>query len=190
MPPSPAGPVHADQTDQTTLPSTDRRVHAEAGTGRPGPVLSVAAWWEPDLARTGHAPASEYVERFWLPVLGPAATLALRWMARSLTEHPEGFTVRIDDLAGQLGLSQATGRHAACPKSLDRLCYFDLARERSGRLEVRTHVPSLRPGAVRRLPPALARAHAAHPVPIRPGPGVAPPAAMRAQRPAGTTGPG
>jgi len=47
-------------------------------------MLKIRPWWDPQLAVGGHPPRSLYFETYWLPVLGPAATLALRDLTRRL----------------------------------------------------------------------------------------------------------
>jgi len=39
-----------------------------------GSALTIRAWEDPVVDALGHDPRSEYVERFWLPVLGPPST--------------------------------------------------------------------------------------------------------------------
>lgn len=38
----------------------------------PIPTIAVEAWSDPVIDQLGHDPRSAYVERFWLPVLGPS----------------------------------------------------------------------------------------------------------------------
>lgn len=125
-------------------------------------LLSLSAWWDPHLAVTGHDPRGDYAESHWLPVLGPSALLALRWMSRALASHPQGLEVAHRDFARAIGLGDRTGSHAPSVRCLERLCYFDLARSAgatpAGRaLAVRTHVPDLPEHLRRRLPRELRR---------------------------------
>jgi hypothetical protein len=117
------------------------------------------SWWDPDLAFHGFDARSEYTERYWLPVLGPSALLALRWSAEMLAAHPEGVSVGIPELARHLGLGKQGGASGPAPRAMQRLVYFGLARERSGTLMVRTHVPPVPPLMCRRLPKALQDSH-------------------------------
>lgn len=119
-------------------------------------VLVVRPWWEPGLAMAGHDPLGPYVESHWLPVLGPSAVCALRWMTRRLRDAPEGFQVPHGDFARSLGLGRRGGTHSPSVRCLERLGYFQLVRPLAAPVgfgyEVRTHVPDLPPHLLRRLP--------------------------------------
>jgi hypothetical protein len=148
--------------DETTTapPRAPTAPTAESVTAaRAGGLVRLAPWWDPDLAFNGFVARSDYVERYWLPVLGPSALLALRWSAEMLSAHPEGVSVRLSDLARGLGLGGRGGAAGPGPRALERLVYFGLARERAGTLMVRTHVPPLPPLLMRRLPQALRDTH-------------------------------
>lgn len=128
-------------------------------------VLVVSPWWDPELALSAHDPLGTYVEDHWLPVLGPSALLALRWLTRALAENPPGLEIPMRDFARSLGLGRRTGRDAPASRCLGRLCYFGLARPdrpaasmraaNTRAVAVRTHVPSLPAHLHRRLPAAL-----------------------------------
>jgi hypothetical protein len=158
-----AGNTAATSTEpaSSTPPSADTSAELGGSTATfpAGGLVRLAAWWDPDLAFHGFAARSHYVERCWLPVLGPSALLALRWSAEMLAEHPEGLSVRMADLARGLGVGGRSGSAGPAPRALDRLVYFGLARERAGTLMVRTHVPPVPPLLVRRLPAQLRDAH-------------------------------
>lgn len=123
-------------------------------------VLSLNAWWDPQLAVAGHDPCGDYAESHWLPVLGPTALLALRWSSRALRTHPQGLAVNHRDFARALGLGARTGPDAPSVRCLKRLCYFGLARldhdtSAARSLAVRTHVPALPEHLQKRLPREL-----------------------------------
>lgn len=141
------------------------RLHAvpDPGAEQPGPMpstLTIRPWWDPSLASSGFDPRSEYVERFWLGVLGPSVVLLIRRLARGLSEHPEGFSVDLGDTARALGLSTATGRNAPMPRTLDRACMFSVMR-RVGEAEydARTHLPRLTQRQLNRLPAVVRSSH-------------------------------
>ena len=48
---------------------------------QPVPTISITPWADPIIDTLGHDPRSEYVERFWLPTLGPTTLLLLRRIA-------------------------------------------------------------------------------------------------------------
>jgi len=123
-------------------------------------VLTVRSWWDPHLATAGFEVRSEYVERFWLGIIGPSTVLLLRRFARGLDERPDGFRVSVVDTAKALGLGAGTGRNAPIMRTIDRACTFGLARVGAPRdVAVRTHLPELQRRQLERLPLALQRTH-------------------------------
>jgi len=123
-------------------------------------TLVVTPWWEPELATSGVDPRDPYVERFWLPVLGPSTVLLLRRFARGFEEQPSGFRVGVRDTSLALGLGRGTGRNSPIMHTVDRAATFGLLRRADeGRIAVRTHMPLLAPRHVRRLTPVLRRLH-------------------------------
>lgn len=125
-------------------------------------LLVVRPWFDPALASRGFEPRSEYVERFWLGVVGPSVVLLLRRLARGLEEHPRGFAVDADETARAIGLGTGTGRNAPLQRSLDRACRFStMRRSTDGGFEVRTHLPRLSARQLSRLPGSVQATHAA-----------------------------
>lgn len=108
----------------------------------------------------GHDPRSMYVERFWLPVLGPSTTLLLRLLAALLDEHPLGCSIDIEETARSLGLGERSGRHGPFLRSISRAIDFDMIRVTQARtLSVRRFMPTLSPRHLSRLPDSLRSAH-------------------------------
>lgn len=147
--------------------TTDHRRGAPPASAPPaatpaesGDVLTVRAWWDPHLATCGFEVRSEYVERFWLGIIGPSTVLLLRRFARGLDEHPDGFRVPVVDTAKALGLGAGTGRNAPIMRTIDRACTFGLARLTAPHdVAVRSHLPELHRRQLDRLPIALQRTH-------------------------------
>lgn len=127
----------------------------------PDPVtLAIVPWDDPVLEARGHDPRSEYVERFWLPILGPSTTWLLRRFARGFEEVPGGFRIDLADTSRALGLGEGTGRNSMITRSVERACQFGMAQRHGiDRLSVRTHLPPLTQRQVGRLPLALQMAH-------------------------------
>lgn len=123
-------------------------------------VLRVVALRDPAVEAVGHDPRSSYVELFYLGILGPSAVLAARRLAGWLEASPEGFAVPRALLARQLGLGTGTGRNAPLTRTLSRLAGFGLAAARDDAYALRVAFPTLTWRQIRRLPPALAEAHA------------------------------
>lgn len=106
----------------------------------------------------GHRVDSEYVETFWLPSLGPTATLMLRRVGMWVLAGP----VVVDDIDGfyrAFGVA-GTGNNSPGRRALDRLTRFGAARWAApDTLQVRSHLDNIRPKAVTLLPDWLATAH-------------------------------
>jgi hypothetical protein len=127
-------------------------------------MLQVHPWWDPELAVGGFPPNSLYFETYWLPILGPAATLALRELCRGLGEEPGGYEIDPVWLARRLGVGRSRSANGPVARAIDRLCRFGLARIQTGTgvLEVRTHAPVLPRHLFGRLPPDLRKSHVRH----------------------------
>jgi hypothetical protein len=122
--------------------------------------LQVRPWPDAVIDRLGHAPTSEYFEWFWLPRIGPSCGWAYRRLTSGLVAQPDGYSVRLDELAHWLGLG-GTGRHSPLLRSLRRLAAFGLAAQTDDHtLAVRRRVPPLTLPQLRRLSPVLQAMHA------------------------------
>lgn len=128
-----------------------------------GPIAAtvrVVAWPDQVIDTLGHDPRSSYVERFWLPRLGPSTTFLLRHLANELDAAPAGVDLDLVEVATRLGLGHNRGRHSPFARSLTRLVQFDLAEAQGqGVLAVRRNVPPLSLRQVRLLTPALQAEH-------------------------------
>jgi hypothetical protein len=123
-------------------------------------TLSIRPWPDPVIDAVGHDPRSDYVERFWLGILGPSTTWLLRRIASGLDESPIGFELPLADTARQLGVGHKGGHHSPFVRALGRLCTFDLARpDGEAILAVRRRVPPLNRRQIVHLPDALQAAH-------------------------------
>ena len=126
-------------------------------------ALAVTPWPDPVLDELGHDPRSQYVERFWLGILGPSSVLLLRRLAAELEASPAGFSLPVEDTARTMGLSVKSGRNSPFLRTLLRCDQFhllslDLPGER---LLVRRRLPPLTRGQVAKLPPPLQTEHEA-----------------------------
>jgi hypothetical protein len=124
-------------------------------------TFTIQPWPDPILDTLGHDPRSLYVERFWLPTLGPTALLLLRHLAHRFDENPRGLTLTVADASQALGLGHREGNSSPLVRSLSRLAQFDLACDDGrGTVAVRRNLPPVNPRHVRRLPTELQVAHA------------------------------
>lgn len=153
----------------TTTPALPRSpAEPEGPDERPGPDvpdvftqgrLRVVAWIDPLVDDRGFDTQSAYVETFWLGVLGPSATWILRHLAQRLEQSPEGFSVDLDELAGQLGLGTSQRRNAPFRRALGRLVRFGMARWSGPDLAVRLRVSAVPSRHLGRLPRSVQAEH-------------------------------
>lgn len=125
--------------------------------------IPVIAWTDASVT-AGFEPRSLYVETYWLAILGPSATWALRRLSAAVEHSPSGTWVPKEPFARTLGLSGRPGRHNPLVRTLGRLVLFRMAIVEDDVLAVRTVIPPLTDRALRRLPGHLVVQHAAeHP---------------------------
>jgi hypothetical protein len=122
-------------------------------------TIEVACWRDPVVERVGFDACGDYVELFWLPVIGPTSSWLLRRLAVMAVLHPDGFPLDVAAVAQSVGLGSNTGSQASLVRSLQRLSIFGLVRMTYGRVEVRTVVPPLTMKQLARLPEHLQSAH-------------------------------
>jgi hypothetical protein len=127
------------------------------------PSLTVRPWPDSVIDQLGHDPRSAYVERFWLPVLGPSACWLLRRLAARLERDPDGFELPVDETALSLGLGVRPGRQAPLRRTIERCCQFRVTHldGEAATLLVRRKLPPLTRNQVTRLPESLQAAHQA-----------------------------
>ncbi len=111
-----------------------------------------------------HLWCSSYVERFWLPVLGPTCILLGRRLTRlEAARVGDGDTtlcVLVQVLAIELGLgSNVMGKNSALYRAFDRLQKFHVARFDDRKVWLVDSLPEVSEGQQRRWPPGLVRAH-------------------------------
>ena len=123
-------------------------------------------WVEPWSDATGDGPRhslrSDYVETFWLPVLGPSSVLLLRLLAAGLARAPGGYTLDLAEAARMLGIGHRGGRNGPMQRTIERCCAFGATRLDHGhQLLVRETLGSLGPRQLARLPESLRHRHTA-----------------------------
>lgn len=112
-----------------------------------------------------HALTSEYVERFWLPIVGPTATVLLRTLGHIYAPiahdalNPQTL-ISLPQLATALGVGSHLGRNGALRRSLTRLQHLGIV-EITGEdtMTIATYLPHLRPHQIERLPAFLQTIH-------------------------------
>jgi hypothetical protein len=122
--------------------------------------LPVRPWADPIVDHVGYDPRSNYVERFWLGILGPSASWLLRYLADQLDAAPEGFELDVAACSLTIGLGHPWGKTGAWVRTLRRCSRFSLVRVRRGPvLEVRRRLPPLTQRQIGRLPDILRDEH-------------------------------
>jgi len=128
----------------------------------------VVGWPDPVIDRLGYDPRSQYVETFWLGILGPTCTWLMRRFAMGLDEDPLGFDLDLADTARSLGLGDRSGRQSPFRRALARCATFEVARrEGPTTLAVRRRLPPLPRRHLMRLPTSLQEKHEQWMVPTR-----------------------
>lgn len=123
--------------------------------------LRVTAWPDAVVDAVGHDTRSPYVERFWLPLLGPSTLLLARRLGAELDRHPDGFDLDLEATAHSLGLGLRAGTRGPFFRALARTAQFDLTRSVGpAALAARTRLGTLTEHQVRRLPTHLQAEHA------------------------------
>lgn len=123
-------------------------------------TLAIRPWPDPIIDVIGYDPRSLYVERFWLPTIGPTSLLLLRHLATRFDRHPEGVHVRLGATSRALGVGRGEGTSSPIVRSLTRLANFDLACDDGhGTVAVRRHVPPVQRRHLQRLPAELRAEH-------------------------------
>ncbi len=119
------------------------------------------SWRDVNIESLGYDPRSSYVEKFWLPFLGPSTVLLARRITESLESEPYGFTVDLEEMSIMMGLGGATNRHSSIQKTLNRLLVFELARIMPSKaVSVRLKLPPLPQRYINRLPEHIQELHA------------------------------
>lgn len=145
-------------TDASSPPSDTGSPPSDTGL----PLVWVEPWPEIEAAGLRHHLRSDYVETFWLPVLGPSSVLLLRLLAAGLAHSPGGYTLDLADAARMLGIGHRSGRNGPMSRTLERCCAFGATRLDHGhQLLVRDSLGSLGSRQIARLPQALQQRHAA-----------------------------
>ncbi len=123
-------------------------------------TVMVVPWHDPIVDAVGFDVRSNYVELFWLNVLGPTATWTLRRLVTGLDRYPLGYELDLAETAGMLGLSYSTGTSNSFARALQRCQLFGMSQSMpGGGLAVRRKVPPVAARHLSRMPPQLQAMH-------------------------------
>lgn len=126
------------------------------------PIASctIEIWSDAVIDQLGHDPRSAYVERYWLPILGPSTVFLLRLIADEFDAHDGAFQLDLVQVALQLGIGMRGGKNSPMVRALERCRRFGAARMMDANtVEVRRRLAPLTRSQVSRLPAALQRDH-------------------------------
>ena len=122
-------------------------------------IISPVGHPDPRVHRAGFPLDDPYLERCWLPILGPTSVLLLRRMP-VLWQRDPAIGIPVDELAFVLGLGNGTGRHSPVWRTIDRLARFNFAyRVKDNLVEVYTEAPPLNARQLATLPESVRDAH-------------------------------
>ena len=82
----------------------------------PADVMHVVPWVDPVVDALGFDPRSDYVELFWLGVIGPSTTWFMRRLAAGFDRSPEGFTLDLVDTARRSASAATAARSAGATR--------------------------------------------------------------------------
>ena len=130
-------------------------------------LLMIVPWHDPVVDSVGFDVRSQYVELFWLNVLGPTATWVLRRLVLGFDRYPLGYELHLGETASALGLAYTAGTANVFLRSLNRCILFGVSQPTDGGLAVRRRVPAVGTRHLARMPPHLQEAHKEWALPIR-----------------------
>jgi hypothetical protein len=122
-------------------------------------TVMVVPWHDPIVDAVGFDVRSTYVELFWLNVLGPTATWALRRLVTGLDRYPLGYELDLAETASMLGLAYSAGTSNSFGRALQRCQLFGMSQAVPGGLAVRRRVPPVAARHLSRMPPQLQAMH-------------------------------
>lgn len=125
----------------------------------PTETITITAWIDPIVEANGHHPRSMYVERFWLPVVGPTALLSYRRISDQLAVNPHGFDLDLAELARGMGMSYRPGTNSAFANAINRLTMFGIAHNTPAGIALRRRVPNVAYHHLRRLTDNMQQQH-------------------------------
>lgn len=121
--------------------------------------IDVVPWDDPLVEQFGHPPRSAYVETYWLSVIGPSSTWAIRRLSAWLEASPTGYRLSLPELGHELGLGPGAGHSSLVVRTLTRVVLFGFAAPLGSVLAVRRSVAPLSRRQADRLPERLAIQH-------------------------------
>lgn len=126
----------------------------------PRTSISVVPWLDATVEAVGFAARSDYVEWFWLPVLGPSATWLLRRIDAGFDEYPDGYLLDTRETARALGIAARDDAGTIFNRAVERLHSFGIAHGLGDACAVRRVLPPVSQRHLQRMPQHLRNVHA------------------------------
>ena len=156
----------SDAGDAQDEPSSDSPNNAYFVSAKKHPMwefqspIRITSWRDVNIESLGYDPRSSYVEKFWLPFLGPSTIFLARRITEILENEPYGTAIDLQELSIMLGLGPNITKHSSIQKTLNRLLVFELARIMPSKaVSVRLKLPPLPQRFISRLPQSLQEFH-------------------------------
>lgn len=121
--------------------------------------LSVIPWRDETVEGLGFPTRSDYVEWFWLPVLGPSATWLMRRIDFGFDDYPTGYVLDAKITAQSLGIAASGEVGTIFARAISRLVMFGVAQTAHESLAVRRVLPPVSQRHLDRMPAHLRAAH-------------------------------
>ena len=122
-------------------------------------TLQVVPWRDATVETIGFPARSDYVEWFWLPVLGPSATWLLRRIDAGFDEFPDGYMLDTRETARALGIAARDDAGTIFARAIERLHTFGVAHGATDAYAVRRVLPPVSHRHLQRMPQHLRDAH-------------------------------
>ena len=140
------------ETSATATTSPSSPEHHDQNVG-------VVPWRDATVESLGFPVRSEYVEWFWLPVLGPSATWLLQRIDVGFDQFPDGYVLDARSTAQALGIAARDDAGTIFARALSRLQSFGIAHGNCNSLAVRRVLPPVAQRHLSRMPAAVRDAH-------------------------------
>lgn len=118
----------------------------------------ISEWVDPVVTASGFDACSEYVETYWLGIIGPSASWVIRFLSRELEIFPNGYCLDLNDTASALGLGFRHGS-GSIERAIQRCATFGLIAQLPQSLAVRKRIPPITRRQLLRLPVSLQKSH-------------------------------
>ncbi|MFZ9730791.1 MAG: hypothetical protein ACO3CX_04070 [Ilumatobacteraceae bacterium] len=152
---SPPKTQTATQTETTASTATTSAQTREQHNSS----VSVVPWRDATVESLGFPVRSEYIEWFWLPVLGPSATWLLRRIDAGFEQYPDGYVLDARSTAQALGIAARDDAGTIFARALSRLQSFGIAHGNCNSLAVRRVLPPVAQRHLSRMPATVRDAH-------------------------------